>query len=78
DEISAERYAMRLQPKSKPVSSDGGAPAEAETLPQKKPSVNEPVKLPSATADPYKKDPSQMSEMEAKYQQLLKKYKLIE
>ncbi|WP_279009609.1 transglycosylase domain-containing protein [Synergistes jonesii] len=80
DEISAERYAMRLQPKSKPMSSDGGAPAEAETvpLPQKKPSLNEPVKLPSATADPYKKDPSQMSEMEAKYQQLLKKYKLIE
>ncbi|MBQ9882617.1 MAG: PBP1A family penicillin-binding protein [Synergistes sp.] len=79
DEQTAERYALRLQPKPEPVSADS-APALAETppVPQKKPAVTEPVKLPSATADPYKQDPSQMSEMEARYQELLRKYKIIE
>ncbi|WP_455759932.1 hypothetical protein [Cloacibacillus evryensis] len=47
-------------------------------IPQKKTSEKEPVKLPSASSDPYKKDPSQHTDMEAKYQELLKKYNIIE
>ncbi|MBR4401272.1 MAG: PBP1A family penicillin-binding protein [Synergistes sp.] len=79
DEETAERYALRLKPKAEPVSADTAqTTAEAPPVPQKKPAVTEPVKLPSATADPYKQDPSQMSEMEARYQELLRKYKIIE
>lgn len=79
DEETAERYALRLQPKPQPASEDAAQKvAEVPPVPQKKPAVSEPVKLPSAAADPYRQDPSQMSEIEARYQELLRKYKIIE
>ena len=94
DENSSARYAMRLHPAASDsgenagasVSGDAGenlpAPAtndEPVPVPQKKTAEKQPTKLPSSTpVNPYKKDHSQQTEMEAKYQELLKKYKIVE
>lgn len=52
---------------------------DAIPIPQKKPASKGPVKLPSASQSaPYKTDHSQQSEMDKKYNDLLRKYKIIE
>ena len=44
----------------------------------KKTKDTEHAKAPVKNSDPYKKDPSEAEQMEARYQELLKKYKIIE
>lgn len=82
DETTSNKYAMRLggeEQARQPNETETAAGQDEPTpIPQKKTSEKEPVKLPSASSDPYKKDPSQHTDMEAKYQELLKKYNIIE
>lgn len=82
DEAAANKYVLKLGGESSPLQDEAsgqpGSPEEPAPIPQKKASDKEPVKLPSASATPYKKDPSQQTDMEAKYQELLKKYNIIE
>ena len=92
-DATSRRYAMRSDgsaPKNSEetpaVSSDSGEtpvpqqPADTLEIQQKKPAQKEAVKLPSASsqAAPYKTDHSQQSEMDRKYEELLKKYKIVE
>lgn len=89
DDMTSRRYAMRAEGEgdaaAPTASSDTGetvapgAPSEEIPVQQKKPTPKEQVKLPSSTPSaPYKNDHSQQSEMDKKYDELLKKYKIIE
>ena len=82
DEAAANKYVLKLGGESSPLHDEASglpaSPEEPAPIPQKKAPDKEPVKLPSASATPYKNDPSQQTDMEAKYQELLKKYKIIE
>jgi penicillin-binding protein 1A len=85
DEMTRYKYAMGS--KSNTVESAGTGEGDVpETTPPsdniavavKKAKDPEPTKVPDKNTVPYKKDPSQQSNMEEKYQQLLRKYKITE
>lgn len=92
DSGTSGRYAMRIHPgggdaapetASGDAETGGAVPApdtgEPAPIQQKKTAEKQPAKIPSAVpVDPYKKDHSQQPEMEAKYQELLKKYKIVD
>ena len=88
DDMTVNRYASRTETGTEgdgTQSADSGetaapqTPQESIPLQQKKPAKKEAVKLPSAAETaPYKTDHSQQSEMDKKYEELLKKYKIIE
>ena len=69
---------MKLAGEDHTQPQDNSGQTDSAPIPQKKAAEKEPVKLPSSSSDPYKKDPSQQTDMEAKYQELLRKYNIIE
>ena len=85
DESTHYKYAMnssQTAPNEQPASADSGGNEPqtnidtSEVIPTQKPKEAEKVKVPGKNVNPYKNDPSQQSDMEAKYQELLKKYKI--
>jgi len=81
DEMTRYKYAMRLGGAQEPApkAEDSQAPAvktEDTPVAAKKTKEQEPLKVPDKTAGTYKKDPSDAADMEAKYQELLRKYKI--
>lgn len=78
DEATSNKYAMKLAGEDHTQPQDNSGQTDSAPIPQKKAAEKEPVKLPSSSSDPYKKDPSQQTDMEAKYQELLRKYNIIE
>lgn len=83
DEATRYKYALRLggAQGEQPRTADSAPPADAaDNTPIIAKQTKEPeaLKVPEKTAGSYKKDPSQPEDMEAKYQELLKRYKIIE
>ena len=85
DESTHYKYALNSSQtgsENQPVSGDEGANAvqpdidTSEVIPTQKAKEPEKVKVPVKNVNPYKNDPSQQSDMEAKYQELLKQYKI--
>ncbi len=78
DEMTHYKYAMRGLPQPE-------EPVDVSTVPEPEPALSvkktvdkEHAKVPDKNSDPYKKDPSEPVDMEAKYQELLKRYNIIE
>ena len=73
------KYAMRGL-SQEPSASDQDVQGQTADTPvaTKKTKDTEHAKAPVKNSDPYKKDPSEAEQMEARYQELLKKYKIIE
>ncbi|MDO5114458.1 MAG: PBP1A family penicillin-binding protein [Synergistaceae bacterium] len=85
DSASADMYMMHIAPAAVPPQDShetggeiAGSPAEVPVT-QKKAGESEPAKIPSSTGgSAYETDPSQQTDMEKRYQELLKKYNIIE
>ena len=79
DEMTHYKYAMRGL-SQEPSASDQDVQGQTADTPvaTKKTKDTEHAKAPVKNSDPYKKDPSEAEQMEARYQELLKKYKIIE
>lgn len=77
DEMTRYKYAMRIpaQPESPEETSKPILDSPVET---KKTVDKENAKAPDTNADPYKKNPNEAVDMEAKYQELLRRYKITE
>ena len=77
DETTHNKYSMHLggNPSEAPTSIE---PTEGQDTPVVTKQTTEPehAKVPNKDSDPYKKDPSQQSEMDRKYQELLKRYNI--
>ncbi len=83
DDMTHNKYALHIgesssptQPDTETVNTPAQAVIEDTPIQTKKTKESEPVKLPDKESNPYKRDPSKQNEMEAKYQELLKKYKI--
>ncbi|MDO4987990.1 MAG: PBP1A family penicillin-binding protein [Synergistes sp.] len=82
DDATVARYAMRRPHSAQQKENTQEMPQDTEveepvTVVQKKTEEKTPVKLPSAAErNPYAKEPSKESDIEAKYQELLKKYNI--
>lgn len=78
DDMTHYKYAMRVL--SEPAESPEEVTIQVPDTPvvTKKTEDKEHAKVPDKNDDPYKKDPSKQVEMEAKYQELLKRYNIIE
>lgn len=74
DEATHYQYVMGGLPHE---TTEEAAPVE-EPVAVKKTEEHETTVVPQKQQDPYKQDPSKESDMEAKYQELLKRYKIIE
>ncbi len=77
DEMTHYKFAMKGLPQETPASEVPGPIADTPVA-TKKTKDTEHAKAPEKNSDPYKKDPSEAAQMEAKYQELLKRYKIIE
>lgn len=76
DEMTHYNYAMKALPRQEdPVAE---SPMADTPVIIKKTKDTEHAKTPDKKTDPYKKDPSEPVDMEAKYQELLKRYKITE
>ena len=77
DEMTRYKYAMKgiSQPESPEETTASGSDTPVVA---KKTVDKEHAKAPDINVDPYKKDPSEAIAMEAKYQELLKRYKITE
>lgn len=77
DEMTHNKYAMHLgADKGENPTSDEQASEQETPVVTKQTKEPEHAKVPGKNIDPYKKDPSQQSEMDKKYQELLKKYNI--
>lgn len=77
DEMTHYNYAMKGLPQETPAN-DVPDPAADAPVAAKKTKDTEHAKAPDKISAPYKKDPSEAEDMEAKYQELLKRYNIIE
>ena len=78
DEMTHYRYAMKGLPQQESTEEESSVPAPEIPIAIKKTIDTEHAKVPNKTPDPYKKDTSEAINMEAKYQELLKRYNIIE
>jgi len=78
DEMTHYRYAMKGLPQQEGTEEESSVPAPEIPIAIKKTIDTEHAKVPNKTPDPYKKDTSEAVEMEAKYQELLKRYNITE
>ncbi|MEG1799097.1 MAG: penicillin-binding transpeptidase domain-containing protein, partial [Synergistaceae bacterium] len=84
DDMTHFKYALNIgkqdggtQPGTEPEQPQTTQPeAQESPIPAKKTKDNGSAKLPEKDASPYKKDPSKQSDMEARYQELLRQYKV--
>ena len=74
----SETAAYRLNIEENQDEGEGSQSEGGLSVAQKQTEEQQPTKLPGLNKNPYKKDPSQQSDMEARYQELLRKYKIIE
>ncbi|MDD4750355.1 MAG: PBP1A family penicillin-binding protein [Synergistaceae bacterium] len=78
DEMTHYRYAMKGLPQQESTEEESSVPEPEIPIAIKKTIDTEHAKVPNKTPDPYKKDTSEAINMEAKYQELLKRYNIIE
>jgi len=78
DEMTHYRYAMKGLPQQESTEEESSVPSPEIPIAIKKTIDTEHAKVPNKTPDPYKKDTSEAINMEAKYQELLKRYNIIE
>ena len=76
DELTHYKYAMKGL--SQPMEEDESLPVGETPVVAKKTADTEHAKAPEKSTDQYKKAKSEAEEMEAKYQELLKKYNITE
>lgn len=78
DEMTHYRYAMKGLPQQESTEEESSVPEPEIPIAIKKTIDTEHAKVPNKTPDPYKKDTSEAINMEAKYQELLKRYNITE
>lgn len=78
DEMTHYKYAMKPLPRQEDPVAELPMPIPDTPVVIKKTKDIEHVKAPDIKMDPYKKDPSGPVDMEAKYQELLKRYNITE
>ncbi len=78
DEMTHYNYAMKGLPRQDETVDEAPMPVSDTPVATKKTKDTEHAKAPDKNSDPYKKDPSGSVDMDAKYQELLKRYKIIE
>ena len=78
DEMTHYRYAMKGLPQQESTEEESSVPEPEIPIAIKKTIDTEYAKVPNKTPDPYKKDTSEAINMEAKYQELLKRYNITE
>lgn len=69
---------MKGLPQQESTEEESSVPEPEIPIAIKKTIDTEHAKVPNKTPDPYKKDTSEAINMEAKYQELLKRYNIIE
>ncbi|MDY9920241.1 MAG: PBP1A family penicillin-binding protein [Synergistota bacterium] len=78
DEMTHYRYAMKMAPQKEAHEEEPLLQEPDVPVPIKKTIDTEHAKVPDINPDPYKKDSNEAKEMEAKYQELLKRYNITE
>lgn len=78
DEMTHYNYAMKGLPRQEDPVAEAPIPIPDTPVVIKKTKDTEHAKTPDKKTDPYKKDPSEPVDMEAKYQELLKRYNITE
>lgn len=78
DEMTHYNYAMKGLPRQEDPVAEAPMPIPDTPVVIKKTKDTEHAKTPDIKTDPYKKDPSEPVDMEAKYQELLKRYNITE